>query len=104
MAIIHEVALLQSQITELEEANKRLSKRRKLKKTRLQKGGSLSIEEAEDLVGCINVDNQQSEEIGSSGGQGQGVQSRIRYCGNCGKTGHNIRTCQIVLETSEEED
>ena len=58
MAIIHEVALLRSRITELEEANERLSKRRKAKKTRLQKGGSLSVQEAEDLVGRINIGGQ----------------------------------------------
>ena len=55
VAIMYEVALLRSRITELEEANERLSKRRKLKKTRLQKGGSLSVQEAEDLVAQINV-------------------------------------------------
>ena len=55
-------------------------------------------------MGYINVGSQQSEEIGSSSGRGQGVQLRIRHCGNCGETGHNARTCQIVVETSEEED
>jgi hypothetical protein len=35
VAIIHEVALLQSRITELKEANERLSKYYKAKKTRL---------------------------------------------------------------------
>jgi hypothetical protein len=68
---MHKVALLRSRITKLEEANERLSKRCKAKKTRLQKGGSLSVQEAEDLVGRINVDSQQSEEIGSSSGQGE---------------------------------
>jgi len=104
VAIMHEVALLRSRIAELEEANERLSKRRKAKKTRLQKGGSLSVQEAEDLVGRINVGGQQSEEIGNGSGQGQGTQSRIRRCGNCGETGHNARTCQIVVETSKEEE
>jgi hypothetical protein len=104
VAIMHEVALLCSRITELEEANERLSKHRNLKKTRLQKGGSLSVQEAEDLVAQINVRSQQSEEIGSGTGQGQGAQLRIRHCGNCGETGHNARTCQIVVETSREEE
>ena len=58
MAIMHKVALLRSRITELEEANERLSKRRKAKKTRLQKGGSLSVQEVEDLVGRINISGQ----------------------------------------------
>ena len=103
LAIMHEVALLRSRITELEETNERLSKRRKAKRTRLQKGGSLSVQGAEDLVGRINVGSQQSEEIGSGSGQVQGVQSRIQYCSNCSETGHNARTCQIVVETSKEE-
>jgi hypothetical protein len=54
VAIIYEVALLRSHIRELEETNDRLSKRYKIKKTRLQKGGSLSVQEAEDLVAQIN--------------------------------------------------
>ncbi|KIN00720.1 hypothetical protein OIDMADRAFT_124635, partial [Oidiodendron maius Zn] len=55
--IIYKVALLQSYITELEEVNKRLSKRRRTKKTRLQKGGSLSTKEADDLIAVIEVDS-----------------------------------------------
>jgi hypothetical protein len=31
-------------------------------------------------------------------------QPRVRHCRNCGKTGHNSWTCQVVWETSEEED
>ena len=73
VAIMHEVALLRSRITELEEANERLSKRHKAKKTRLQKGGSLSVQEAEDLVAQTNIGNQQGDKIGSSGVQDQGV-------------------------------
>jgi hypothetical protein len=104
VAIIHEVALLWSRITELEEANERLSKRYKAKKTRLQKGGSLSIQEAEDLVAQTIISGQQSDKIHRSGGQDQGAQLCIRRCGTCGETGHNTRTCQIVVETFEEED
>jgi hypothetical protein len=28
---------------------------------------------------------------------------RTRRCGNCNATGHNVRTCQFVEETSEED-
>ena len=52
----------------------------------------------------INVGGQRSEEIGSSSGQGQEAQLRIWHCSNCGETGHNASTCQIVVETTEEED
>ena len=30
-------------------------------------------------------------------------ETRARRCGNCNGTGHNTRTCQIVIETSEED-
>ena len=54
-------------------------------------------------MGRINVGSQQSEEIGSGSSQVQGVQSRIQHYSNCSETGHNTRTCQIVVETSKEE-
>jgi len=85
---------LRSRITELEEANERLSKRCKAKKTRLQKRGSLSVQEAEDLMRQRNIGSQQSEEIGSSSGQGEALLSRIRRCSKCNQTGHTARTCQ----------
>jgi hypothetical protein len=66
----------------------------KLKKTRLQKGGSLSVQEAEDLMRQRNIGSQQSEEIGSSSGQGEALLLRIRRCSKCNQTGHTARTCQ----------
>ena len=40
------------------------------------------------------------------GGRGrtEGAEPRVRRCKNCGKTGHNVRTCQVVWETSGDED
>jgi hypothetical protein len=104
VAIMHEVALLRSRIDELEETNDRLSKRRKTKKTRLQKGGSLSVEEAEALIALKEGGSQGNEEIGSSNGNREGAQLRTKRCSNCSKTGHNARTCKRVLETSKEDD
>ena len=31
-------------------------------------------------------------------------ETRARRCGNCGETGHNARTCEIIEEASGEED
>jgi DDE superfamily endonuclease len=104
VAIMHEVTLLRSRIAELEEANERLSKRRRTKKTRLQKGGSLSVEEAQELLGRTSRGSQQGNEIGSSGDQSQVAQPRIRRCGNCGETGHNARTCQGLIDGSNNDE
>ena len=46
MAVMHEVALLQSEVSSLCKANKALSKRRRAKKTHVQLGGSLAVQDA----------------------------------------------------------
>ena len=43
MAMIYEVALLRIEVSVLRKANKGLSKRRRVKKTRIRLGGSLTI-------------------------------------------------------------
>ena len=49
-AMMHQVALLRTEVSSLRKANEELSKRRRAKKTRLRLGGSLSIQDAEDLL------------------------------------------------------
>ena len=51
IAIMHEVAVLQSEVTSLRKANEVLSKRRRAKRTRIQLGGSLTIQDAQDVLG-----------------------------------------------------
>jgi hypothetical protein len=100
VAIIHEVALLRARVTELESANERLSKRQRLKKKRLQLGGSISVQEAMDKIG----DNSGGSDLGgnSCGNEGGEESDRkpLRRCGKCGETGHNARTCQDDWEAS----
>ncbi|CAG8982236.1 hypothetical protein HYALB_00004470 [Hymenoscyphus albidus] len=43
------------------------------------------------------------QEIKRSSGRKPREESRARRCGNCGETGHNTRTCNIIEEVSEEE-
>ena len=70
---------------------------------RLHQGGSLSVQEAEDLVAEKEVDEQINEEIRCVSRTKKG-ELHARHCGICGNTGHNARTCQLVIETSEEND
>ncbi|EAQ86209.1 hypothetical protein CHGG_07462 [Chaetomium globosum CBS 148.51] len=49
-AVMHQVALLQSEVSSLRKANEALSKRRRAKKTRVQLGGSLTVQDAQDLL------------------------------------------------------
>lgn len=91
-------------ITGVPTVNEVLSKRRRTAKTRLQQGGSLSQQDAEDLQDERDVGQQVQQEIRASAGRKQREETHARRCGNCGAIGHNARTCDIIEEISEEED
>ncbi len=98
MAVMYEVALLRSEVSLLRKANEALSKRRRAKRTRIQLGGSLAVQDVQDIVGQEAVGGKGVEETQSGGSGARGVRTRVRCCGVCGKPGHNARTCQEVAE------
>ncbi|KAL0941325.1 transposase [Colletotrichum truncatum] len=100
----HRVALLESEVQILREENAILSRRRRAKKTRLQKGGSLTISTGEDIQSQREADTQLQEETRRSSGRKVRSETTHRRCGVCGNTGHNARTCQFIKETSEEQE
>jgi hypothetical protein len=102
-AIMHENTLLRAQVRDLQQANETLSQRRRAKRTRLQKGGVLTVKKAREVIDHMNVDGRVEGASSTSGGQGGSARPRERRCGGCGKIGHNARTCQIVVAMSEEE-
>ena len=51
MAIIHEVALLRLEVSSLHKANEALSKHQRAKRTRVQLGGLLTLQDIMDLLG-----------------------------------------------------
>jgi hypothetical protein len=101
---MYQLALLKAENQNLREANETLSKRWRAKKTRLQDGGSLSQQDAQDLQDKKDVALQVEQERKANSGRKPREELRARRCGNCGKTGHNARTCQIIIEVSEEDD
>jgi hypothetical protein len=50
-----------------------------------------------------DVADQLKQEIQASGSRRPREETLARRCGNCNATGHNTRTCQIVIEISEED-
>ncbi|KAJ6436060.1 Glycoside hydrolase family 43 protein [Purpureocillium lavendulum] len=61
-AMMHQVALLRAEVSSLRKANEGLSKRRRAKKTRIRLGGSLTIQDAQDLVDQKDLDEQIQKE------------------------------------------
>jgi regulator of replication initiation timing len=102
-AIMHENALLRAENRDLRQANEILSRRRRAKRTRLQKRGVMIVDEGRQAIDEMNADGQVEDESSRSGCQGRSTQTKERRCGGCGKTGHNARTYQIVVAISGEE-
>ncbi|KAJ0124103.1 Uncharacterized protein HZ326_31482, partial [Fusarium oxysporum f. sp. albedinis] len=95
--VMHKVALLEARVQDLEQANEILSRRRRAKRTRLQKGGVMTVEEGRQVINQTDADAQAVAGPSRSGGQGGPARRKERRCRACGKTGHNARTCQIVV-------
>lgn len=100
-AIMHQVALLRTEVRDLRTANEALSKRRRAKKSRVRQGGSLTVQDGIDLLDQRDVEEQLQQENRQGGSQRGQARTKVPRCGNCGKPGHNIRTCG---EAAEEPD
>ena len=101
MAVMHEVALLRTEVSVLRKANKGLSKRRRAKKTRIRLGGSLTVQEAQDLLDQKAVVKPVIQETQPESSGVERSRTKIRCCSLCGKPGHNARTCQEAGESSD---
>ena len=99
--LAHTVTLLTAETHSLRKANEALSKRRRAKKTRVRQGGVLIVQDAEDILAQKDVDEQVRAERSAAGSTKGAGPSTARRCGNCGETGHNVRTCQIDAEMSD---
>ena len=102
--IMHQVALLQSENAQLQEANNLLSKRRRTKNKRLSSGETLSTTNAEVIRAEKEGGRVVEGEEGEEGRPQKRVRRGERRCGNCGETGHNTRTCKVEVETSNKAD
>ncbi len=100
MAIIHQVALLRSENAALRKANEVLSKRRRAKRTRVQLGGSLTVQDAQEVLGQGAVGREGVQEMQPEGSGVGGGCTRVWCCGVCGKPGYNARTCQEAAGSS----
>ena len=100
-AVMHQVALLRSEVSLLRKANEALSKRRRAKKTHVRLGGSLTIQDTQDLLDQKTVGGEAVQETQPDSSSTGGARTKVRCCGVCGKPGHNARTCQEATEASD---
>jgi hypothetical protein len=101
--IMHQIALLKSEVKILREENALLSRRRRVKKKQLREGGSMTLQEGHHLESRSRIEVVIKQETQNNGTSRRRVEKGPRRCGTCGNAGHNARTCQIVVSSSEEE-
>jgi len=93
MAIIHQVALFYTKNTLFYKTNKALNKRWKAKKTRIQLGKSLILQNTINLLGLRAVSGERVQKTQLGSGSIKGVRIKIQYYSMYNKPGHNARTC-----------
>jgi hypothetical protein len=98
----HRMTLMEDKLRTLRKTNEALAKRRKVKRTRLQARGTLTIETAQVLITAKATGGQQSGERSLEERSLEGGLASQRRYSNYSKPGHNIRTCQELEETSDE--
>jgi hypothetical protein len=64
----------------------------------------MTIAKGQALQDQNKVEEQIKQEDCQTRGRKPRDETKARRCGVCGKTGYNARTCQIDVETSNEED
>ena len=101
--IMHQIALLKSEVKTLRDENALLSRRRRAKKKQLREGGSMTLQEGQHLESRSRMEMVIKRETQDNSASRRRVEKNPRRCGTCGNAGHNARTCQIVISSSEEE-
>jgi hypothetical protein len=86
--------LMRDRIASLERANEAATKRKQRKKKRIQKRGTLTRGEGEDILAQREADQQIEREQRQGGEQSGLSRQALARCKRCRETGHNSRTCK----------
>ena len=98
--MMHSAVLLRTQVAELQAANEAATRRKSRKRKRIQKEGSLTIEEGARLTALKAFGVRDDRKKGKKRARTDGGEQTQRRCGQCHKTGHNARTCKYKVETT----
>jgi hypothetical protein len=100
--IAHALVLSQKRIAELEAANEAATRRKSYKRKRVQKEGTLIVEEGLRLTTLKEFGARSDGKKAKKRSRVEVGESSQRRCRRCGEAGHNSRTCkQDVVEVSD---
>jgi len=98
----HALVLSQKRIAELKAANEAATRRKLYKRKRVQKEGTLKVEEGLRLTTLKEFKARSNREKAKKRLSVKVGEPSQRRCRRCGEAGHNSRTCkQDVVEVSE---
>jgi hypothetical protein len=92
--VMQENILLRIELERAQRANNELSRRRRTKRQMIQQGGTLDLQDIQELETQTDVQGQILKEEGESRGKKRQGELHDGRCRGCGETGHNKRTCQ----------
>ena len=90
----YEATLMRDRIKSLEKANQAASKRKQRKKKRIQKEGTLTIAEGEEIIAQKEVNQQVDSETRQEKARSGASRQASARCTRCREQGHNSRTCK----------
>jgi ribosomal protein L32 len=92
--MIHQGVLMRQQVSELQEANKAATRRKSHKRKRVQKEGTLTVEDGVRLTTLKEFGARSNGKKAKKRAHVEVGEPSQRRCGRCGETGHNARTCR----------
>ena len=98
--MVHTAILLKAEVKALQEANQAKERRKRKQKKRIAQGGTLTIQEGEDLIENTAIQAQIRREVAGRIVRPDGSEGKQRRCGNCNQFGHNSRTCKGIEDST----
>jgi hypothetical protein len=94
----HKLIIATERIKELEAAAEAATRRKSHKRRRIQKEGTLTVEEGQRLTALKEFGTRSDGKKGKKRVRAEGGEPSQRRCGRCGEGGHNARTCKSDVE------
>ena len=89
----HKLVLMKEEIANLRKANEAATRRRQHKKKRIQKQGTLTRAEGEEIIAQMDVERQLERDMRAERVRSGRSRQGSTRCTRCKKSGHNSRTC-----------
>ena len=83
----------------MQEANQAKERRKRKQRKRIVQGGSLTVQEGEQLIENGAIQAQIQNEVAGRIVQSDGSAGKQQRCRNCNQFGHNIRTCKEIEDS-----